>query len=110
MLKKIFLMRQVCALLLCMLLFHILPVQAQTSLGQISGLITDATGASIAGATITVREQSKQFERTFTADASGYFIATNLPIGTYTLTVTGNGFRTAQQADVGIVADAKVTP
>jgi len=34
MLKKIFLMRQVCALLLCMLLFHILPVQAQTSLGQ----------------------------------------------------------------------------
>lgn len=97
------------ALLFCIFLMHVVSLHAQTNLGQISGSVTDTTGAALAGATITVREQSKQIERTFTTDANGYFIATNLPIGTYVLTVTANGFRTAQQADVAIVADAKVT-
>lgn len=84
-------------------------VQAQSSFGQIAGTITDATGASIPNATIVVTNTNTQARRTVTTDNSGNYIATNLPIGTYALSVTQSGFRTEQQADVTITADAKVT-
>ena len=82
---------------------------AQTSFGQISGNITDSTGAVIPGATLTITEQNTHVVRTFTADTNGYYVATNLPIGTYTVTVAHPGFNTAEQKDVVIVADAKIT-
>ena len=82
---------------------------AQSNFGQISGSITDPTGAAIPNVVINITEQNTQIKRTFTADENGYFVATNLPIGTYSLSVTQKGFRTAQQEGVVIVADAKVT-
>jgi hypothetical protein len=82
---------------------------AQTSFGQISGHVDDATGALVPGVTVTITEQSTHVVRTFTGDANGFYIATNLPIGIYTITVSHTGFNTAEQRDVAIVADAKIT-
>jgi len=84
-------------------------VHAQSNFGQISGTITDPTGAGIPGATITITSTNTQAKRTLTSDENGNFIATNLPIAVYSISVTQTGFRTAQQADVSISADAKVT-
>jgi hypothetical protein len=82
---------------------------AQSNFGQISGTIIDSTGAAIPNATIIITSTNTQAKRTIVSDGNGNYIATNLPIGNYAISVTQAGFRTAQQADVTITADAKVT-
>jgi hypothetical protein len=84
-------------------------LDAQSSFGQISGVITDPTGASVPGVVVTITSVNTQARRTATTDDSGNYIATNLPIGDYSISVSQTGFRTAQQSGVTITADAKVT-
>jgi hypothetical protein len=91
------------------LAFSNLQAHAQSSFGQISGVIDDPTGAAIPEATVTITNISTQAKRTVVSDGGGNFIATNLPIGTYSIGVAKTGFRTAQQSGVTITADAKVT-
>jgi hypothetical protein len=81
----------------------------QNSFGQISGTVTDSTGAAVPGATVTIASANTQATRTVSSDENGNYIATNLPIGTYSISITKSSFRTAQQIDVSITADAKVT-
>ncbi|WP_419805050.1 carboxypeptidase regulatory-like domain-containing protein [Terriglobus sp.] len=85
------------------------PVHAQSIFGQISGTVTDATGAAIPNATVTLTNTGKQLTRTVTTDGSGNYTATTLPLGTYTVSATSQGFNTAQQQNVEVTADAKVT-
>ena len=63
------------------------PSYAQTSLGQIAGTVTDATGAVIPGATVTITNLGTQAIHTAVSDSSGFFVATNLPIGDYSVEV-----------------------
>src|SRR3954447_22585393 len=82
---------------------------AQSSFGQISGIVTDPTGAAVPDATVTITSTNTQAKRTVQTDSEGDFIVTNLPIGDYSIAVSKTGFRTAQQAGVTITADAKIT-
>ena len=82
---------------------------AQSSFGQISGIVTDPTGAAVPEATVTITSANTQAKRTVQTDSEGDFIATNLPIGDYSIAVAKTGFRTAQQSGVTITADAKIT-
>ncbi len=84
-------------------------MQAQTSFGQISGNIIDPSGAAVPEASITITSTNTQAKRVVTSDENGNYIATNLPIGDYSISVTKTGFQTAQQAGVSISADSKVT-
>ncbi|MDE1177945.1 MAG: carboxypeptidase regulatory-like domain-containing protein [Edaphobacter sp.] len=86
-----------------------LSANAQSSFGQISGSVDDPTGAAVPEAQITITANGTQNKRVITSDAGGGYIATNLPIGEYSISVTKTGFRTAQQSGVYITADAKVT-
>jgi hypothetical protein len=103
--------RQVCGVIAIAiaLIFSTLPALAQSSFGQISGTVADSTGAAIPGAIVTITSTNTRAARTVTSDDVGNFIATNLPIDSYSISVTKPGFRTAQQAGVTITADAKVT-
>ncbi len=51
---------------------------AQSDLGRISGFIKDPSGATIANAKITVRNNTG-LERQTTTNDSGYYIITNVP-------------------------------
>ncbi|WP_263417603.1 TonB-dependent receptor [Terriglobus albidus] len=84
-------------------------MEAQTSFGQITGSVTDVSGASLPGATIKITEQNTGNTRTVQSDQDGSYIVTNLPIGTYTLAVSHEGFKTVQQSGMSISADAKLT-
>jgi hypothetical protein len=65
------------------------------STGSISGTITDASGALIKGATVTlINTDRNHVERTLTTSSSGFFTATALPLGTYTVKVSDSGFKT----------------
>jgi len=69
--------------------------QAQTLAG-ISGRITDRSGASIAGVTVTVRDADGKTRQT-TTGTDGSFHLMQLPAGQYQLTATASGFKTSQQ-------------
>ena len=82
---------------------------AQTTTGQIAGIVTDPSGASVPGAAVTLTNTETQVKRQVQSDASGNFTATNLSIGNYSVSVSLSGFRTAQQQNIAVTADAKVT-
>src|SRR5579863_7891119 len=63
---------------------------AQT--GSIAGTITDASGATVPGATITAKNQATTSVRTATTDTSGTYSIPNLPVGNYEVTVEKDGF------------------
>ncbi len=71
---------------------------AQSDNGAISGFVRDPSGASIPNAKVTVRNQSGLERQALTND-SGYYIITNIPPGTYSVTVEFTGFKTYQSSN-----------
>jgi hypothetical protein len=70
-------------------------VLAQEVTGSISGTITDPSGATVKSATVTLTNTDRgQDVRTLTTGNSGFFTATSLPLGTYTVKVVAPGFQT----------------
>jgi hypothetical protein len=69
-------------------------VQGQTSsIGAISGTVTDSTGAVIPAATVVVTNQATGVSRTLTTDTSGFYSAESLASGLYTIAVSKPGFQ-----------------
>jgi len=67
---------------------------AQETTGSISGTISDSTGASVKGAVVTLTNTDRgQDVRTVTTNSSGFYTATSLPLGAYTVKVTAGGFK-----------------
>ena len=67
------------------------------TLAGVSGRVTDPTGAVVAGATITLRDESGKTRQT-TTGTDGSFHLTELPAGRYDLMATATGFKTKQQS------------
>ncbi|MEI9981153.1 MAG: TonB-dependent receptor [Edaphobacter sp.] len=76
--------------------------------GSISGTITDSSGATVRGAKVTIRNTDRgQNIRTLTTNSAGYYTATALPLGTYSVTVAASGFKTEVESGLVLhVADA----
>src|ERR1035437_3525259 len=70
---------------------------AQEFRATISGTVTDASGAVVTGASITVTEtQTGTINRT-TSDGAGLYVVPFLPPGDYSITVTKKGFRSEER-------------
>jgi hypothetical protein len=72
----------------------------QTFRGTILGTVTDQSGAVVSGATITVKNTATGLERSTQTSADGSYSIPELPIGTYTVTVTQSGFQTSITREV----------
>ena len=87
---------------------------AQTFRGSIQGTITDSTGAAVAGAQVKVLSPATGLSRTVTANDRGEYVASELPLGTYSVTVEKQGFRTTTLTQIPVSvgsptrADAKL--
>jgi hypothetical protein len=68
---------------------------AQVTTGDILGTITDSSGAVIAGAKIVITNKGTHETHTLTSNGSGQYILSAMPNGTYSLTVTVSGFKSA---------------
>ena len=69
--------------------------RAQETTGSISGTVSDSTGANIKGATVTLTNTDRgTVERKLTTNSSGFYTATSLPLGNYTVEVADAGFKT----------------
>lgn len=72
--------------------------------GSISGVVSDPSGASVPGATITVKDPSTGLVQTAPSNASGEYVFPALLPAAYEVSVTARGFATATYTSV--VVDA----
>jgi Carboxypeptidase regulatory-like domain/TonB dependent receptor/TonB-dependent Receptor Plug Domain len=93
-----------CRFLLMTLLVFLLRcslTSAQTATGRIIGTVTDAQGAAIAGAKVTITNISTDVRSGALTNADGFYQVLELPIGAYTVTAEHDGFSkvvTAQES------------
>jgi hypothetical protein len=82
---------------------------AQTIFGRISGTVTDAAGAAVPGATVRITNDATQQSRNVLSDANGFYVATNLPVGAYRVTVEAQSFKKSTKTGNDLVADGRLT-
>jgi hypothetical protein len=84
------------------------PAAAQFDSAQMSGFVKDAQGQMVPGASVRIQNQATQLERNYATDGSGYYVATNLPPGLYTLTIEITGFKKFVETGIRLDAAAKL--
>jgi len=85
------------SLFLVATLFTCLPVVAQTVTGDITGDVTDSSGAVLPNVTVTVVNTDTNFSRSATTSNTGNYRIPDLPIGQYKVTATAQGFKVVVQ-------------
>src|ERR1700731_592468 len=85
---------------LVVLLCSAAPLRAQVDAGTILGTVTDASGGSVHGATVTLTNEGTNASLSTTTGNDGTYKFTPVKIGSYKLTATIQGFSTVTQKNV----------
>ena len=70
-------------------------VGAQTTVGRITGTVLDSSGAVLPGATVTVTSDQTNQVQTAVSNETGGFLFTQVPVGTYKVDISLQGFKGA---------------
>ncbi len=81
---------------------------AQGLTGQISGTLNDPNGGVVPNAKVEIINQETALVRIVNSDSEGNFVATQLLPGTYSITVTANGFKKFEQKGIVLTANERV--
>jgi hypothetical protein len=81
---------------------------AQVSTGQISGRVTDVTGAVLPGVTVTATQTDTGFLRVSITNELGVYTLAALPVGPYTLEAVLPGFTTFVQPGITLQVNANL--
>jgi hypothetical protein len=106
--------RRVAVLSVCFAILFACCLSAQTFRGSIQGTITDSTGAAIPNAQVKVISPGTGLTRTVSTNDLGGYVASELPLGTYSITIVKEGFRSMTLTDIPVSvgsaarADAKM--
>src|SRR5262245_45040374 len=84
-------------------------LHGQANLGNITGTVTDSSGAVVPNVTVTARAKSTGAERQTLASAEGVYLFTALPIGEYEIRVQLTGFKTAVLESVRVISSVTTT-
>jgi len=98
----------VCAALI-VFCFSAAPALGQPSTGAIAGVVRDANGVGVPGATVAITNQQTGVSRVVTSSADGAWEVSGLAPGLYTAAVERQGFRTATQKDLQVTAGGRLT-
>src|SRR5687767_8242230 len=79
---------------------------AQVLYGSIVGSVSDASGATLPGATVTIEQSETKLTRELVTDASGVYHFTAVPSGTYTISIKMSGFRPYSRASVPVTLNS----
>jgi len=94
-----------CALLL---LGAVRPAAGQSVTGTILGTVTDASGAVVAGAKVTILNEGTALTRTVVSDTSGEYTVPSLPTGRYTVMSEMSGFKALALSNIEVGVDQRV--
>lgn len=103
------------SLLICLIFTLTLSssIFAQGTTAPISGLVTDPTGATVPGATVTIKNNANGAEYSVTTASNGSYTVPSLTSGTYNVIVEAVGFKKALvenvKLDVGVPATVNTT-
>ena len=81
--------------------------EAQVAGATLSGTISDASGAVIPGAMVSIRDTATGIIRTVSSDEAGLYTAPNLRPSTYDVTVSISGFNTRVQSGITLTVGAQ---
>ena len=79
----------------------------QVSGGTLIGTVADASGAVIPKAQVTIEDVATGVSRVVPTDNSGFYSASNLLPGVYTITAAAPGFATTKQSDVTVTVGSQ---
>src|SRR5437016_4455322 len=85
--------------------FAVLEARAQTT-GTIYGTISDANGAAVSGATVTVTHLETNLKRTTVTGTGGAYTFKLLHVGRYNIAVEAQGFKPYEQKEVELQVEA----
>jgi hypothetical protein len=101
--------RLVCGVVLFLGAGSQLPLQAQQTLGAITGTVKDASGAPVPDATVRAVSVSTNLSVSEKTQTNGSYLIPNLPAGTYRLMMSKDGFDTETHTQVVVNSDRTTT-
>jgi len=85
------------------------PAVAQQTLGGITGEVTDGSGGVIPNVSVAILGEQTSLTRSTKTNGAGSYLFVNLPIGTYTLTYTSEGFDVQKTQHIAVQGDRTAT-
>src|SRR5258708_6013391 len=70
---------------------------------NITGTVTDSSGAAVSGASVTAKDTQRGIVFTEQTNTNGYYTLVRVPIGTYDLKVEAKGFSSALHPSITLV-------
>src|SRR5664280_3193403 len=77
-----------------------LPLLAQVDYTSLNGTVTDPSNAVVQGARVAAVSSATGFRRETTTSAAGAYQLPGLTVGTYTITISRDGFKAAEFKNV----------
>jgi hypothetical protein len=77
--------------------------------GSVAGLVTDSSGGTVLGATITLKDKATGTPRTTTSNDAGRYVFANVPPGAYEIAANKTGFRVAKVSQIEITVGTPLT-
>jgi hypothetical protein len=84
----------------CLIAATALLVWSQGLFATLTGVVTDPSGANVAGAKVTLTDAASGSARTTTTDGQGYYTFASVPVGSYKLSIAASGFQTYNVSDI----------
>jgi len=82
---------------------------AQSTSGSFRGSVTDPSGAAIAAATVSARNEATGIVQEVSSDESGAYTLAHLAPGMYTVTATKQGFKTLSKPGLELLVDQQIS-
>jgi carboxypeptidase family protein len=82
------------------------PVRGQLAGANLSGVVTDESGATVASAKVSIKNLATGDVRDVTTNTDGLYSAPNVLPGSYEVTVTAKGFQTTVQKGITLTVGA----
>jgi len=90
--------------LVCLLALAAGRLPAQSTYGAILGTVRDSSGAVVEGAKVTLANTGTSAKQSATTDESGSYAFKNIEVGTYTLTISAQGFEKVSLSEISLTA------
>lgn len=75
---------------------------AQTTMGTITGIVTDSSQAVIPGVTVVARNMATGAEARTVSSSTGNYVIPNLPVGSYEVTASQSGFKSWTRSNIAL--------